>query len=296
MLSIKLGPLALPVAPVVLLVTVVVSAWVAGRVATPWTAAKSLHKAAAEAAPAPASTGPHLADAASHSVWLAALAALVAARLVHLVLHAQAYASTPWAALDLRDGGWHTPSAWAAAIGWLLWRAWRTPPLRQALAAAGFSGVALWSGAQLALGLYPLAAPQRMPALALSPLANPGGPGSLVQAAAGRPVVVNLWATWCAPCRQEMPMFAQAQTQHRDIGFLFVNQGESAATVQAYLARERLGLREVWLDAASALGPAVGSAGMPTTLFYNAAGELVDTHVGMLNAAALQTRLQALRP
>lgn len=314
-MSVSLGPLALPVAPLVTGAAVAVAGWVAGWIAG-WVATRVAHPPRPGAPKAAWATGPDAAagtagtepipapapasaadaadarDAASNAVWLAAGAALLAARAMHLLLNLPAYAATPLAALDLRDGGWHTPTAWAVAATWLLWRAWRKPPLRQALAAAAGTGLALWLGLHAALGSNNAPA---MPPVALSPLAQPGGPGSLVQAAAGRPVVVNLWATWCAPCRQEMPVFAAAQAQHSDIGFLFVNQGENAATVLAYLARERLPLREVWLDAASALGPAVGSAGLPTTLFYSASGRLLDAHFGVLNAAALQTRLRALR-
>ena len=118
---------------------------------------------------------------------------------------------------------------------------------------------------------------------------------SLAQAARGRPVVVNLWASWCGPCRQEMPMLAAAQQREGEVGFLFVNQGESASAVRAYLTGQSLPLRDVLLDPGSALGPAVGSPGLPTTLFYDARGRQVDAHFGVLNAAALESRLRSLR-
>jgi len=112
---------------------------------------------------------------------------------------------------------------------------------------------------------------------------------------AGRLTVVNLWATWCPPCRAEMPALAAAQRTDRDINFIFANEGESAATVSGYLHREGLTLEGVWLDPHSALGPAVGSRGLPTTLFYNAQGQQVGAHVGAISAAALQARLHDLR-
>lgn len=292
MMSIRLGPLALPVAPLVLLVSVAVAGWLAAMLVRRLATRRSAGAGLADSAPAVDG------DTASNTVWLAAAVALLAARTVHLLLNLPAYAATPLAVLDLRDGGWHAPTAWAVGAAWLLWRGWRTPPLRGPLAAAAAAGLLLWLALHAALGTHHGPAMSAMPAVALSPLApaaGPSSPATLVQAAAGRPVVVNLWATWCAPCRQEMPVFAAAQAQTTDIGFLFVNQGENATTVQAYLARERLQLREVWLDPASALGPAVGSAGLPTTLFYSASGRLVDAHFGVLNAAALRSRLQALR-
>ena len=134
-----------------------------------------------------------------------------------------------------------------------------------------------------------------MPELALTTLEG-ARQSTLAEAAAGRPAVVNLWASWCGPCRAEMPTLAAAQQRDAAIAFLFVNQGESEATVRGYLERERLPLREVMLDAGSALGPAVGSRGLPTTLFYDAGGRLVEAHMGALNAAALQARLDRLMP
>ncbi len=91
-------------------------------------------------------------------------------------------------------------------------------------------------------------------------------------------------------------MLAAAQRRETGVAFVFVNQGESAGAVRAYLIDQDLALQQVLLDPASALGPAVGSRGLPTTLFYDARGRLVDAHFGVLNGAALAARLRALRP
>lgn len=90
-------------------------------------------------------------------------------------------------------------------------------------------------------------------------------------------------------------MLAQAQRTHADIGFVFVNQGEPPPAIRAYLHAQGLALREVWLDPAAQLGPAVGSRGLPTTLFYGADGRLVHLHFGVLNGSALQVQVDALR-
>jgi len=282
MLSIPLGPFALPLAPVLLLVSV----WMAA-----WTAARLCGRAAAATADDGVASSPFPAAAASDAIFHAALLGLLAARLAHLALNADLYAATPLSAFDLRDGGWHGPSGALAGAAWLAWRAWRAPLLRLPLAAGAALGVALWFAATLAAGTRD-AAP--LPPIVLSDLAD-GSDVPLPAAARGRPVVVNLWASWCGPCRQEMPLLAQAQQAWPGVGFLFVNQGESAEAIRRYLSAEKLELRHVLLDRGSQLGPAVGSRGLPTTLFYDASGRRVGAHFGVLNAAALEGRLRALR-
>jgi len=269
MLSLPLGPLELPVAPVLLLLAVWGASWSASRLAS----------------------GAADKGQAGNSVFHATLIGLLTARLVHLGLHAELYSAAPWSALDVRDGGWHLPSGVLAGLAWLAWRGWRMPPLRRPLAVGGLAGLVFWVAASVATGLGQA---KVMPVLVLTEF-DSAAQVSLSQAARGRPVVVNLWASWCGPCRQEMPMLAAAQQRESVVGFLFVNQGESHGAVRAYLSDQDLPLREVLLDANSKLGPAVGSRGLPTTLFYDVDGRLVDAHFGVLNAAALEVRLRQLR-
>ena len=108
-------------------------------------------------------------------------------------------------------------------------------------------------------------------------------------------IVLNVWGSWCGPCRQEMPVFARLQRTEADVLFLFINQGESAQDVQAYLRGTQLPVRGVWLDLTSELGPAVGVAGLPATLFVNSDGRIVERHFGVLSEPALRARLRALR-
>lgn len=269
MLSITLGPLAFPLPPLLLLASLMLASVLARRLAPP-----------------------SLAAANETSVWLAAVLGLFAARAAHVLRHAEAYLATPWAALDVRDGGWVAGPGLVVAALVLLWRSDRLPPARRALLVASGSGLALWAALNAALLLWqPPAAARALPAVVMRPLAGDGAPRPLTELRDGRPLVVNLWATWCGPCRAEMPVLAAAQRARPDLRFVFANQGEVPEVVQRYLAAERLALHNVWLDIASGLGPALGSGGLPTTVFFDADGTRVDTHFGLLNAAALQARL-----
>lgn len=119
---------------------------------------------------------------------------------------------------------------------------------------------------------------------------------SLAALADGKPLVVNLWASWCPPCRHEMPVLAAAQQREPGISFVFANQGEHAATVHYYLASSRLELANVALDRDGRLGSIAGTMALPITLFYDAQGRRVDTHRGALTAAALAAKLKQLNP
>lgn len=273
MLSLSLGPIALPLAPVLLLIAIWGSSWLASRLAG----------VGADKAPV---------EQAGRTVTHAALLGLVAARLAYLAWHAEAYLASPWAAFDLRDGGWSAPAGLVAGVAWLTWRGLVTPWLRRPLAVSGTAGVAFWWLATLASGL---AGTHSLPPVQLVRIED-ARVLNLTEAARGRPVVVNLWASWCGPCRVEMPVLAAAQQREPTVGFLFVNQGESPATVQSFLQQQGFSLREVLLDSGSSLGKAIGSRGLPITLFFDAQGRQVDAHFGILNAAALESRLRPLRP
>ena len=114
--------------------------------------------------------------------------------------------------------------------------------------------------------------------------------------ARGQPVVVNLWATWCPPCRRELPMLAAAAKANPDVRFYFADQGEAKDLVEKFLAeRPELGLQGVLLDGGSQLSNAFGAVGLPVTLFFDASGNHVLSHMGEVSEVDMLNYLTDLK-
>lgn len=102
----------------------------------------------------------------------------------------------------------------------------------------------------------------------------------------GQPVILNFWATWCAPCRQEMPefqaLYEQEQTAERDLTILALNREEEPADVRQYFYEE-MGLSFTpLLDQTGAVANSYGVFNMPTTYFVNSDGVVAAVHRGPL--------------
>jgi thiol-disulfide isomerase/thioredoxin len=131
--------------------------------------------------------------------------------------------------------------------------------------------------------------------LSALPVPTAAGTSAALSDFKGKPVIVNLWATWCPPCQRELPLLQRAQREHPDIEFVFLNEGEAGALVAAFLATRGLALRNVLLDLKGQAGAEYGGGALPTTLLFDAQGTLVGTHVGELSAQALAESLESLR-
>jgi thiol-disulfide isomerase/thioredoxin len=114
----------------------------------------------------------------------------------------------------------------------------------------------------------------------------------------GQPVMINFWATWCPPCRLEMPDFQEAYDAHRDNGLviLAVNQGESEGTVRQFFYDEQDFTYTPLLDKNSEISQGYGIFSFPTTVFVDEAGVVTAVHRGLLPAAQLNAYLADLMP
>jgi thiol-disulfide isomerase/thioredoxin len=223
-------------------------------------------------------------------IWLVVVLMLLAARIAFVASYRDVYMEEPLRVLDVRDGGFRPAVGLAAGVAAAAWIAWSQAARRKPLLAALAAGCAVWLAGGAALSTA--AHRQTLPIATLTTL--DGSPVKL-QSMLGKPVIMNLWTSWCPPCRREMPVLAKAQADHPEVTFVFANQGETEAAVRAYLAREGLRLDNLLLDDATALSRATASPGLPTTLFFDARGKLVDRRMGELSPATLEERLDLLR-
>ena len=219
------------------------------------------------------------------------LAGVVAARLAFVWQWRGPYLEAPLSIVDIRDGGWDAATGLAAACLYGLYRVRGRSGLRKPVVAAVLTSGVIWVVGSFAISLG------SRDAVPLPPLSLPSLQGSTVAVAgfAGKPTVVNLWASWCPPCRREMPMLQQAQAANADVNFVFVNQGETPPVIQRYLDRHQLTLKNVLADARLRTGAALGQRALPTTLFFDARGQLVSTRVGELSQATLMQRLSEVQ-
>lgn len=96
----------------------------------------------------------------------------------------------------------------------------------------------------------------------------------------GRPVVVNLWASWCGPCRTELPFFQRAALKHaRTVAFLGVNAGDNRADARRLADRFPMPYPS-FEDPRQRVAADLGTRAMPVTVFYDAEGEQRQVHQG----------------
>ena len=225
---------------------------------------------------------------AGNALLLALACGLLTARVAFVAHWWPQYAQQPLSILNVRDGGFDAVfGVLALALASAL-IAWRRAALRQSLTAAVVVGTLAWGMAVLAVNALRASARQPLPALVLRDV---HGQQRTLQSLRGQPTVINLWATWCPPCRREMPVLAAAQKSMPGIRFVFADQGESSAAVQRYLRQEQLELDHVLIDPNLDLSKWYGARGYPTTLFIGADGLLRDIQIGELSRGTLAAHL-----
>jgi thiol-disulfide isomerase/thioredoxin len=116
----------------------------------------------------------------------------------------------------------------------------------------------------------------------------------------GRPLVVNYWATWCEPCKEEMPRLVEAARRHRGrLQFLGVNVEDDLAAARSFARSYRIPFDSLALSRAE-VQESQDILGLPVTQFYRADGELAFVHQGEIKTRDLSDKidevLRAERP
>lgn len=156
---------------------------------------------------------------------------------------------------------------------------WGTPDvLRELLAIAGPQGPG------------PTTAGGKAPSFTLA--TTEGGKLSLADLG-GKPLVINFWASYCPPCKAEMPLLQQGVGAQPGVRLVLINEGDGVQSARAFLSA--VGIRQQsLLDADLAAGRAYGVTALPLTVFVKADGTIAGRHVGQLDERVLSAELSIL--
>jgi cytochrome c biogenesis protein CcmG/thiol:disulfide interchange protein DsbE len=126
------------------------------------------------------------------------------------------------------------------------------------------------------------------PAVSFDVVRADGSPDSLARYR-GKVVLINLWASWCPPCREEMPALEKLYRTHEAQGFvvLGIDQGESAKVAVNY-AHARGVTFPILIDDQQQYGRAYAAEGLPTSVLVDASGHIVKGVDGEMSLDAMQ--------
>ncbi len=134
----------------------------------------------------------------------------------------------------------------------------------------------------------------RLPPLQL-PCLTPGPMIDLSELGGG-PVLINLWASWCGPCREEMPALQAAHESYGEqVAFLGVNTEDTTETAASFLADFGITYPQV-VDVDGDLLADLGAPGLPISVVLDAEGQIAGTHIGQLDTDGIEELLASVLP
>lgn len=155
--------------------------------------------------------------------------------------------------------------------------------------------LAALAGASVAVGLT--AQPKKLP------LMNEAGYLKLLAGAKGKVLLVNFWATWCVPCREEMPALAKLEARLKAKGLMLVtisaDEPEDDATAQAFLKKSGITVPSYLKQAANDekfISSIEGkwSGALPALFLYDKAGKKANSFIGETDLKVLEAAITKL--
>jgi peroxiredoxin len=115
----------------------------------------------------------------------------------------------------------------------------------------------------------------------------------------GSPVVINFWATWCGPCKQEMPLLVEQYNWNKGKGLrvLAIDTllNDNRDDMRAFVAKYNMTF-DVLVDETDAIAGGWEVMGLPTTFFVNPDGTVAKVHVGQMTADQLNENMKLIMP
>lgn len=113
----------------------------------------------------------------------------------------------------------------------------------------------------------------------------------------GQPIVLNFWATWCPPCKAELPDFEKACAENDDVVFLMVNltdgSRDTVDVVNAFISQNGYTF-PVYYDTSYSAANAYGVSSIPVTYFIDRSGNVAVSHLGMISSQALADGMEKI--
>jgi len=285
----NLGPFLIPVRPLILVLSLFIAIWIASW----WGGRLQLDKTRIK----------HIAE---YSAWFG----LLGARLGFVFLNWSAYADAPWTALYFWQPGYLYFSGMLSGAAYAIWQVTKqSPELRRSffnvLARSYLVAGILFTTTILSAGFL------KSPGIAGTgdsarnfKLQNLSGETVQFSDLEGRAVILNFWATWCPPCRREMPLLDDIQKIYGDKGLSVIGLdiNEPPEVVKAYVNKVGVSY-PIWVDAPPAtpgfdstqkIFASYGGVGFPTSLFIDRNGVIQRIYVGELSRGFVQSQVEKL--
>jgi thiol-disulfide isomerase/thioredoxin len=285
----NLGPFLIPTRPLLLLLCLVIAIWSAGHLGIKFGLDKARIKRAAE-----------------NTAWIG----ILGARLGFVAVNWSAYRSAPWTTLYVWQPGYLYLGALISGSAYVLWQGLVYSPGKQRLFITVLASSYLLAGTLYftAIGSLELLRQPDVPGSGnLAPdirFKDLSGTPVRLSDLKGRGIVLNFWATWCPPCRREMPMLDEFHANYRSKGLSVIGLAIDEPPGQVRRFVESIGVSyPIWVDAprsqqefdrSQEVFAHYGGVGLPMTIFIDRKGIIRRIYVGELSRGFLHSQADTI--